>query len=98
MKMEAAWTPEKLVPYHNTIRRHKPKENDLNLHCRKNEKYSVLFAMKIYIHTYISWIHKFVMATMGYGLSHKNICSNNKAKTAQKQYEETTDKYFFSIL
>jgi hypothetical protein len=36
-----------------------------------------------YIHTYIPWIHKFVMATVGCGISHKDTkqtdkCSNNK--------------------
>jgi hypothetical protein len=42
------------------------------------------------------------MATTGCGISHKDTkhrdkCSNNKAKTAQKQYAETTDIYFFKI-
>jgi hypothetical protein len=27
--------------------------------------------MHTYIHTYIPWIHKFVMATIGSGISHK---------------------------
>jgi hypothetical protein len=41
------------------------------------------------------------MATIGCGISHKNRkhtdkCRNNKTKTTQKQYDETTDKYFFS--
>jgi hypothetical protein len=38
-----------------------------------------------YIHTHIPWIHKFVMATRGCGIIHKDIkhtdrCSNNKNK------------------
>jgi hypothetical protein len=52
------------------------------------------------MYTYIPWIHKFVMATLGCGISHKDTkyadkCSNRKTKTTQEQYSETTDKYFF---
>jgi hypothetical protein len=37
------------------------------------------------IHTYIPWIHKFVIATIGCGISHKDTkhtdkCSNNKQR------------------
>jgi hypothetical protein len=40
------------------------------------------------------------MATIGCGISHKNTkhtdkCRTNKTKTTQKQYDETTGKYFF---
>jgi hypothetical protein len=43
------------------------------------------------------------MATVGCGVIHKDTkhtdkCSNNKTKTAQKQNDETTHKYFFKIL
>jgi len=54
-------------------------------------------------HTYVPWIHKFVMAIIGCGISHKytkhkDKCSDNKIKTTEKLYDETTDKYFFKIL
>jgi hypothetical protein len=40
------------------------------------------------------------MATTGCGIIHEDTkhtdkCSNNKTKTTQKQYDKTTDKYFF---
>jgi hypothetical protein len=43
------------------------------------------------------------MATVGCGISHKDtkhtdkLC-NNKTKTTKKQYNETTDRYFFKKL
>jgi hypothetical protein len=48
-------------------------------------------------------MHKFVMARIGGGVSHKDRkhtdkCSNDRTKTTQKQNDETTDKYFFKIL
>jgi len=51
----------------------------------------------IYIHTYIPWIRKFVTATVGCGISHKDtkhtdICSNNKTKTTQN--DEIIDNFF----
>jgi hypothetical protein len=51
-----------------------------------------------YIRTYIPRIHKFVTATIGCGISHKDIkhtdkCQQNKNNT-EKNYE-TADKYFF---
>jgi hypothetical protein len=57
----------------------------------------------IYIHAYIPWIYKFVMATVGCGISHKDTkptekCSNSRIKTTQKQNNETTDKYLFKTL
>jgi hypothetical protein len=55
-----------------------------------------------YTHSFIPWIHKFVIAAIGCGIIHKytkhtDKCSNNKTKTTQKQYDETTDTYFFKI-
>jgi hypothetical protein len=52
---------------------------------------------------YIPLICKFVIATVGCEISHKdtkytNKCSNNKTKTSQKQNDETTDSYVFKIL
>jgi hypothetical protein len=43
------------------------------------------------------------MITIGCGMSHKDMehtpkCSNKKTAAAQKQYDYTRDKYFFTIL
>jgi len=57
-----------------------------------------------HIHSFILWIHKFVVATVGCGVNHKDTkhtdeCSNNRTtQTTQKQYDEITDKYVFKIL
>jgi hypothetical protein len=61
--------------------------------------YSVLTCIHTYIHTYIPSIHKFVMATMGCGISHKGTkhadkCSNNKTKTTQEQNDEIAYTFF----
>jgi hypothetical protein len=56
----------------------------------------------VYMRTYIPWIYKFVIVTIGCEISYKDTkhtdkCSNNKTKTTQKQ-NETVDKYFFQNL
>jgi len=38
LKMEASWTSETLISYHNTTLRHKSEDLDLNLHRRESLK------------------------------------------------------------
>jgi hypothetical protein len=39
----------------------------------------------MYIHAYIPWIHKFVTATIGYGISHETLTKTAR-KLASNQY------------
>jgi len=54
-----------------------------------------------FIHPFIPWIRKFVMATVDCEINHKDAKHtgkySNKTKT-KKQYNEITDKYFYKIL
>jgi hypothetical protein len=55
------------------------------------------------MHTYIAWIHKFLMATIGCGINHKGTkhtdkCSNNKTKQHRNKMTKPQKNTFFKIL
>jgi len=71
------------------VSKHRQHHYDIQSQCYVGIYNLVRFLMS-YTHSFIPWIHKFVIATIGCGIIHKytkhtDKCSNNKTKTTQKQ-------------
>jgi hypothetical protein len=63
-----------------------------NLSLNTAKIVTILHLFRLYIHAYIPWIHKFVMATTGCGISHKDTKHADKFSNNKKQHRNNTTK------